>query len=499
MGAGRREDCKERFTAEKYGDEYTIEIPKERKTMKKQPLAAVSLLLLLALLTGVFVAAQEQEKKPRHAPNALPGVEQRMLSADYWIGLHDDADEVIMTPAEIEDYNEMIRTMPGGGNSLEGPEWNPINVLSLPARADAAQVRRRLASNRDKLIDPDPLYGKSDFYDGRLATWSDDMKRTLEEKMNLDGLPPVIERQFGVTVRRTDVRLYPTHVPGYSDNSIMLDRFQTTDLCGCQPVAVLHRSKDGDFLFVESPWAFGWVDANDIALAGRGEVREIAGAGDFIMGAADRVPVYGDAGHENFARWLYFSGRMPLVSSGATGYTVRMPVRTPGGSLGVVNGYITSDADVHRGYFAYTKANVLRRFFKLLNTPYGWHGQDEKRDCVGTLRVLFQCFGIETGRSVRDASENIITVDKSLSREEKLAKAKQIEGIITVASNPGHATLFLGQAHNGMVYFMHQAGWGYKDEDGAHLYVNRVSLNPGDHRWFSIEAPTKYAVIRPKR
>jgi len=456
--------------------------------------AVLSMFLLIAAAASIA-----QDAKPRHAPNALPGVEPQMLTPDYWIALHDDADEVIMDREEIERYNEMIRTMPGGRESFEGPAWNPISVLDLPDQTPGPAVSARLMSNRNQLFDPDPLYGSTDYYDGRLVTWSDDMKKALGEKMNIDAVPALIERRFGVTVRRTGVRQYPTHVPGYHNNKTMLDRFQITDICGCQPVAVLHRSKDGDFLYVETPLAYGWIDAGDIALAGRDEVREIVGNENFVMAAADKVPVYGDPAFEHFSRWFFFSGRMPLLAHNANVYVVRMPRRKPDGSLEIVNGYIKAGADVHIGWFPYTKANVLRQFFKLLNTPYGWHGQDGKRDCVGVLRVLFQCFGIETGRSVRYASQNIITMEKSLSTEEKMKRAAEIEGIITVASNSGHATLFLGKAHNGMLYFMHQGGWGYKDDDGTHLYVNRVSMNAANHKWFSIDAPTHYAVIRPKR
>ena len=216
------------------------------------------------------------------------------------------------------------------------------------------------------------------------------------------------------------------------------------------------------------------------------------------MAAGHRVPVYGDPSFSNFSRYFYFSATLPLVRQAGFGYVVQMPYRRTDGSLGIANGYIKPDADVHTGYLPYTKRNVLTQIFKLLNTPYGWCGQDNKRDCVGVQRVLFRCFGIVTGRYIRDASNNQVLVDSKLSTEEKLAKVAEIEPVITVASAPGHVVLYLGEGRNGMLYFMHQGGWGYKDENGDHLIVNRVSINAAIHKWYHIDTPNRYTIMRLK-
>jgi len=65
------------------------------------------LIVALAVSTTLSLA---QEKKPIHAPDALPGVELEMLTPDYWIGLNIDADNIIMTPEEIKEFNQKNRT-----------------------------------------------------------------------------------------------------------------------------------------------------------------------------------------------------------------------------------------------------------------------------------------------------------------------------------------------------------------------------------------------------
>ncbi len=455
---------------------------------------ATAITVMCAIGFACALTAQEAAK-PRHAPDALPGVEPEMLTAAYWIALQSDADTVILTPTDIARFNAKNRAKKVS-ESFEGPLKNPILPLDLPASMPGDSLTARLAHNRDQLYNPDPLYGSRDYYDNRLVIWSAAMKDELAAKMNLAAIPRTVTRRFGLVVNHTGVRQYPTSVPGYSDARVMLDRFQITDLHIGYPVAVLYESADGDYLLAETPLAVGWIPSADVGFADRETARALAYPKDFLMGRADRVPVYGDPGCRSFARHLYMSETMPLAAKSTKRYTVRMGYRKPDGSLGVTTGYLRPGADVHEGWMPYTKRTVLAQMFRLLNTPYGWHGQDNKRDCVGTLRVVFRCAGLETGRAISLASDNRVPVDPKLSDAEKTAIVSGIEPVITVASNPGHTALLLGRARNGKLYFMHQGGWGYKDENGEQLIVNRVSINSVEHSWFSISQPDLYTVMK---
>jgi len=459
-----------------------------------EAIAGITFLLLLVLSPD---GASPREPR-RHAPNALPGVLPEMLSAGYWAALHDDADDVIMTPEEIERFNAAIRNREGAPERFEGPLRRPILPLSLPRTMPGDSLRVILESNREKLMNPDELYGSRDFYDDRNAVYNDDMKRRIVDRMNIDGIPDLITRRFGIIVRHALVRQYPTHTPGYHDTKTVLDRFQITDLCIGNPVSILHESAHGDFLYVESPIARGWIAAESIAVGSRAGIRELVDDPDFLMATGDKIPVYGDPAFRNFSRYFYFSATLPVAGRHEFGTIVRMPYRKIDGSLGIANGYVKPDADVHFGRLPYTKRNVLTQIFKLLNTPYGWHGQDNKRDCIGVQRVLFRCFGIQTGRFIWEASDNQVLIDPGLSTEEKMERVRKIESVITVASAPGHVVLYLGEGHNGMLYFMHQGGWGYKDENGEYLIVNRVSINAATHSWYHIDTPNRYTIMRFK-
>jgi hypothetical protein len=450
----------------------------------------------IVLVLGISISPVVAETtQSMHAPAALPGVEPEMLTPEYWIALQEKPEAVIMTPAGIDAFNAANRNKPVNSVRYEGPLANPILPLELPDTVSGETLRVRLTSNIDKLFHPDNLYGSREYYDGRNTSYNDEMKRELVEDINLEAVPALITRRFGVIVNHTSVRQYPTSVPGYGDTQVELDRFQITDLCIGNPVAILHRSLDGDFLFVESPIALGWIETGDIAVAERETIRGIATDDAFLMATGHKVPVYGDPSYQHYVRYMYFSATMPILSHNSTGYTVNMPQRASDGSLELARGYIKPDADVNIGYLPYTRKNVLTQFFKLLGKPYGWHGQNDKSDCAGTIRVVFRCSGIVTGRSIGAASDNRVTIDKDLSTEEKRAKIGRIEPVITAASDPGHVVLFLGKAHNGKLYFMHQCGWGY-DENDTHFYVNRVTINSEDHSLYPLNQPRVFTTMK---
>lgn len=464
-------------------------------------------LLVVFVVAGAVSLSYAQEVKQVHAPDALPGVEPEMLTPEYWIALQDDADEIIMIPAEIKEFNEKIcrktvvfRDYYGKQDPLErnfmltimkGPVMNVLKPLELPDKASGDSLRSRLKKNREWLF-------SRDFYDNRNAIYNDAMLEPIVTAMNMDALPAEIVRRFGIVVERADVRHYPTAVPGFSETKWELDMFQATALYLGNPVAVLHQSQNGDFLYVESPISRGWVAADRIAFAKREEVSALINNSEFLMATADRVPVYGDPGLTVFSQYFYCSATLPLVAKNSRFYVVKLPYRKPDGSLGITEGYVRPDADVHVGSLPYTKRNMITQYFKLLNLPYGWADQQNKRDCSGSQRIVLRCFGIKTGRHpsfILSSSDHQYFVDPNLSFEEKKAEIAKLEPLITLAGNSGHIVMYLGVAHNGKQYFFHQGGWGY-DEDGVHYIVNRASINSLDHAWYPADRPNVFTTFR---
>jgi hypothetical protein len=468
------------------------------------------LMVMLMCLTTVGFA-QDETPKPVHAPRVLPGVEPEMLTPEYWIAIQDDPDEIIMTPEEIVAFNADVRIRSVvfrdqfgkpdpminnfSGKMRLGLYMNPILPLDLPATIPG-----------DSLIawmdDSAEIISERGYFDNRNAPYSDVMKQAVLDRMDRATVPNTIQRRWGLIVERADVRIYPTATPGFSETKWELDYFQITSVHTLEPVAILHESVDGEYYYVQTPIARGWIAAKCIAVGDRDTVRGYVDDPGFLMAIGDRVPIYGDPGHTHFIQYLYYSARLPLKSRATSGYVVRLPYRAFDGSLAETDAYISADADVHEGRLVFTKRNVLTQIFKLLDQPYGWADQQGKRDCSGTQRVTLKCFGIVTGRwpnflFLAAQPENITTIDSDLTTEEKIAQVRKIEPVITWAGSGGHAIMLLGEGANGKLYYLHQAGWGYDEADGRHCFVNRVSINEATHKFYSIDRVSTYATFRP--
>lgn len=62
----------------------------------------IHLPLIAIALFGILAApAASLGAKTMQAPDTLPGVEPAMLTASYWVALQNDANAVIMSPADI--------------------------------------------------------------------------------------------------------------------------------------------------------------------------------------------------------------------------------------------------------------------------------------------------------------------------------------------------------------------------------------------------------------
>ncbi len=479
---------------------------KHRQAIACTLLAVFSLLALSALPS---FAQEKEEPKPVHAPDALPDVEPAMLTPEYWIALHRDVDTVVMTPSQIEAWNARVRAKHVELNDVFGKRnplvsnyalkrqvgifMNPILPLEQPATLSGDSLRTWIAANLEWVR-------SRDFYDGRNAIYNEKMIGELEASMNLAAIPRTITRRFGIIVERGDIRLFPTHIPGYTELRYEMDNFQNTSIYMSAPVAILHESRDGDYLYIESPVARGWISSKTVAVGDPKTIANLIRTDNMLMATANKVPVYGDHDCTVFRQYLYFSEYTPFVKKTSKAWVVRLPERKPDGSIGAVEGYLKLDADVHQGFMPYTKRNIITQAFKLLHQPYGWADQLKNRDCSGTMRVLYRCFGFTMGRwpnfqLLAPPDKHIHYIDPSLSEEDKIAEAAKLEPFTTIAGSGGHVVLWLGRAGNGKYYFLHQGGWGY-DEDGQHFIVNRVALNEATHKWYNIRSAPVFSTIR---
>jgi hypothetical protein len=132
------------------------------------------------------------------------------------VALQNDANAVIMSPADIEQFNVNVRKKQVVFSDYYGKEdplrenyftssanglvMNLLQPLELPDSVPGDSVKVRLVKNAELLTNPVPLYGSTDFYDDRNSIYDARMKDDIIRKMNMDGIPSVIKRRFGIIV-----------------------------------------------------------------------------------------------------------------------------------------------------------------------------------------------------------------------------------------------------------------------------------------------------------
>lgn len=454
--------------------------------MKNSAKSAVLLLVMSAFLSG-SIQAQEQ-KKLIAAPDIVPPATKEMQHPEFWIArVKGDPDRVIMSREQIREFNRK--------NSTRSLETKDINGVSHTI--DDVVVQGNFFGIHFRLEDPMEIKSMSGdslrvwfkrtrdlvksgtLWDRRWLPYPETSKQELLDAMNEAALPAVIHPRYGILVRNTLNRGVPTNVKLYTQQYGWLEMFQNANLDACLPVAILHTSKNGDWYYVKSEYAFGWVSADNVAEGSVKVIRRFADPDEFIVSLAHKVPVYADREFKTWMMDLYQGSMLPLVKKSTSGYELRAPFRQADGSLKEVKGWVNPGVDVSVGFQPYTQRNVIAAMFKLLNRPYGWGGVDHERDCVGAIKSVFRTFGIFVPRWTTFElyyTDHVTSFPAKTPKEVKYRYLDQCEPGITVCGFNGHVVLYLGEV-DGIHYVIHQNGYSYHDADGNEIRVGRVSVN----------------------
>jgi hypothetical protein len=445
--------------------------------MNRMKITVNVLVSVLVLFVSACTCYAQNVPVPVRAPAAVKGTTDDMLNPGFWVSRIDEPERVVMSIDDIESLNEknaariIPDTHPYAENiaqiEKDGPIFNVADPLSFQSPFPSDDVKKRLQTNNDRLLN-------GEFYDNWALTLTDDKKSEYITAANIENLQNRIVPKTGMIVRHTTARLFPTAEPAYRMRGY-LDDNSVTSLDIGMPVAVMHRSGSGDYLFVLSPIAWGWVSAEDIAFGSSKLIRQYRENKNIIISVCHRTPVYSNKTGDIFYGWLYLGERLNLISETDDFYCVSAPFREMDGSLGFNGVWVKKSDDVNSGYLPYTKKNAIETAFRILGRPYGWHDSWDERDCGGIMRVIFNCFGFRLPRYwsfEQLCSDHAEYVGDSEDVESKSAELAGFPAGITFTGTTGHIGLYLGHV-DGKPYGIHQCGWNYTD-DGVEYKMARV-------------------------
>lgn len=406
--------------------------------------AALALLLLLSLGAGPRGAGAEGAGAPRAQYDLpVPGLRPEMLRADHWIGTLANPDELLLPPREVEAFNR-------------------ANLARCDKLADIRRFRRSLRGDE-------------------VRAWIEAVSRRPEKTLYRDGnpvgqalldravadlalgrIPARVRVRFGLTVRRTEMRAFPTPLRAFKEaDDYEFDRFIETTLYPLEPLAILHESRDGRWFFAQARNYRAWIQARDVALGGNGEIFSTLDRKEFLVvtGAAVRTgfdplePGVSELQLDMGARVPLarrdeipgeISGRHPMGN-----HVVRLPTRDAHGNLVWKLGLIPWNADVHAGYLPYTRRNILAQAFKFLGQRYGWGGMFNARDCSSFLLDVYRTVGIHLPRNAGEQGKLSLgrfhAFPEGLPLSERIRTMERIPPVTPVYMD-GHAMLYLNKA-----------------------------------------------------
>lgn len=327
--------------------------------------------------------------------------------------------------------------------------------------------------------------GKAKGYKVDGSPWTKEDWASMQRNANLGTYPN--RSQEGITITQANLRELPTNQARYSKNTptelgSCFDYFQYSTLPLGTPLFISQVSKDGQWYFVETPQAGGWVPVDTVGTVDNSFEQRYQN-GRYAALIRDKVELTSDRGLS--LGQVHIGSMFPVLRASDTELTVMVPVRGPSGTAGIGVAKLT-DADAVIKPLPLLPKLIAVIGNQMLGQPYGWGGMNGERDCSSTTRDLFTPFGLWLPRN--SAAQAKAWRTHTLDNMSASSKEKEIlNDALPFASllwMKGHVGLYVGK-YKGQAAFFHNV-WGVRvdddgDNDGRHVIGRCVitSLQPG--------------------
>ncbi|MDD3681112.1 MAG: SH3 domain-containing protein [Mesotoga sp.] len=400
-------------------------------------------------------------------------VSKEMQRSDFWCEKMTDPDDEWLSEDEIDAFNgSVISRAEAAGHTAYANK-----LENFPSKLEFDEVRAMINDSFPEYFMKTPLLNNEgeDVPSGIRGDIVDNATAILNQDMAL---------KFGIVTRRTHLRVLPTDFIS-CDEFIDNDRLQLTSVSLGTPFAVLARSRDTSWLFVQTPGYRGWLKTSDSAVTeSRHSVQNFYRSSDFLLATGSRVEIEPDPFELNSSGlFLQMGDKLPLEdpeesenlhAQGPFGcFTVKVPVRERLGSLGFRKGLVRMSEDVRIGNMTLTGREIVNQAFKMLGERYGWGGLFNRRDCSRFVQDIFASFGLVLPRDAW-AQETLGSKDRVRFEGDLEERKVQLRSLKpgNPLYMPGHTLIYLGQ-DKGRFFAIHD-GAGYKDSKGKKISVHGV-------------------------
>jgi cell wall-associated NlpC family hydrolase len=453
-------------------------LEKEVWIMKKVRIVLILSLIFVLIASTVAYAGNDDITTYKQFESKVPNVTEEMLYPEFWIHNTDEANQIIMTPEEIEAFNQA---------NIEAVE--PVVDLenyqeSFTRDELTAKITDLSSPSSSKRYNANGVLVGKDYYDALIGN------------LNLGGLSDVNNVRYGLVIRRTEMKTFPTYDRLYSSpTDYNIDRLMETVAYPTEPMIILSVSKDGQWYFAQMYNYLAWIPSKDVAITDKAEMFNYVSREPFLVVTGSKVYSSYNPLNANISELRFDMGtRLPLATADevmdafydqnpAGNFVVKVPTRNEEGNAAFDYVLISRSADVSLGYLPYTKANIIKEAFKLQGERYGWGGMFNGRDCTAFMMDIYRTVGIKLPRNSSEQGKLMVSKYYDMPSAMTLEERKEIFDKMepgTALYMSGHAMLYLGK-YKGEYYMIHDfSGFSAKDESGALInYSNwQVTVTP---------------------
>lgn len=385
-------------------------------------------------------------------------VEPDPLDVATWIVRCPDADRVLADPAAVVRHNRRMLD--------RDPSVNDLGSLpTAVAQATVADlVRRRGTLPQGPLVHADG----TPVSDADRSRWI--------ASLALDDLPDPVPPRFGLVVRRSPLRRFPTRERVHaSPRATDIDQFQESAFFPGTPVAAVHRSADGAWCYVIGPTYDAWMASDAIGFGDRETVLGYAAEASRVVVAARAetafvpdMPAISRLALDMGTTLVEDRGWPPRDAvhgqSPTSGHVVRLPTRSADGTLQIVPALVPRSAGTRDGPLPATRATVLRQAFAFLGERYGWGHDFDARDCSGFVGDVYRSLGILLPRNTRDQAVSpaldATPIPAGMPRDEREAVVRSLlpgdlvftgRHVMMVVGHDGQGAWVIHDTHDGLV------------------------------------------------
>jgi hypothetical protein len=369
---------------------------------------------------------------------------------------------------EIDDVRNLPQDIGAYTSALSGATLDPLCRESM-----TAEFRKRYFSPWSSgalVFDPSGMVGainkhlQQEWYGENRRRVSRKTLDALRYNCDLGHLPSLNRR--AITTATANLRILPTAKPFFKQpDSFPFDMLQQTGVKLNEPLRVLHTTRDGIWLFAETSYASGWIEARDVAYLDEATSRWWTGAEQVVI-ISDDTPLQDATGA--FVRLAKIGTILPLAGEDDGFYEVYLAARAEQTGQVVELRARVPKSVAQRHPLEFTGATIARIGNQLIGAPYGWGELFDDRDCSAMIRDFFLTFGIWLPRGSYDQVHSGTTI--SLAGKSTAEKARTLteKGVpfLTLVYLKGHIMLYVGTVDGTPLVFHNLWGVTVRDSQG---------------------------------